>query len=81
LTLTPQSISPVIQPLYDELCGQLAEAGLTPAGPSIAYYEDSPDGGVIVHAAFPGQRRAQRQSGFSTTASCTWTAARTRISG
>jgi DNA-binding transcriptional MerR regulator len=50
----PASIGPVIQPLYDELCGRLDRAGLTPTGPAIAYYEDSPDGdGVLVHAAMP----------------------------
>ena len=47
----PESISPVIQPLYDELCGGLDRAGLTPSGPAIAYYEDFPDGdGILVHA-------------------------------
>ena len=50
----PESITPVIQPLYDELCGRLDRAGLAPCGPAIAYYEDSPDGeGVLVHASFP----------------------------
>ncbi|MFG2195025.1 MerR family transcriptional regulator [Streptomyces sp. NPDC048639] len=48
----PEDIGPVIQPLYEELCRRLEAAGLTPAGPNIAYYEDSPDGGdaVTVHA-------------------------------
>jgi DNA-binding transcriptional MerR regulator len=50
----PESITPVIQPLYDELCVRLDRAGLTPAGPAIAYYEDAPDGdGVVVHASLP----------------------------
>ncbi len=50
----PGSISPVIGPLYDELCGRLDRAGLTPTGPAIACYEDSPDGdGVLVHATLP----------------------------
>lgn len=50
----PGSISPVIQPLYDDLCGRLDRAGLTPTGSAIAYYEDSPDGdGVLVHATLP----------------------------
>jgi DNA-binding transcriptional MerR regulator len=53
-SFAPESISPVIQPLYDELCVRLDRAGLTPAGPAIAYYEDSPDGdGVLVHAGLP----------------------------
>ena len=48
----PESISPVIQPLYDELCARLDRAGVTPSGPAIAYYEDAPGGdGVLVHAA------------------------------
>jgi DNA-binding transcriptional MerR regulator len=50
----PESITPVIQPLYDELRDRLDRAGLTIAGPAIAYYEDSPDGdGVLVHATLP----------------------------
>ena len=59
----PESIGPVIQPLYEELCKRLSDAGITPVGPGIAYYEDAPggeqsaDGGaagaVIVHAGLP----------------------------
>lgn len=50
----PASIGPVIKPLYDELCRRLDKAGIAPAGPAIAYYEDDPEGdGVLVHAAFP----------------------------
>jgi DNA-binding transcriptional MerR regulator len=50
----PAAITPVIQPLYDELIGRLERAGLTPTGPGIAWYEDSPDGeGVLVHATVP----------------------------
>jgi DNA-binding transcriptional MerR regulator len=50
----PESIAPVIGPLYDELRGRLERAGLTPAGPDLAYYEDSPDGdGVLIHATIP----------------------------
>jgi DNA-binding transcriptional MerR regulator len=50
----PQSISPVIQPLYGELIGRLDRAGLTPTGPGIAWYEDAPDGeGILVHATLP----------------------------
>jgi DNA-binding transcriptional MerR regulator len=48
----PEDIVPVIQPLYEQLCRRLTDAGVTPAGPNIAYYEDSPDGDdtIIVHA-------------------------------
>jgi DNA-binding transcriptional MerR regulator len=50
----PESIGPVAGPLYDELCDRLERAGLTPSGPAIAYYEDSPDGDrILVHATLP----------------------------
>jgi DNA-binding transcriptional MerR regulator len=53
-SLEPESITPVIQPLYRELGGLLGRAGLVPAGPAIAYYEDTPAGdGVLVHATLP----------------------------
>ncbi|MEU3603422.1 MerR family transcriptional regulator [Streptomyces sp. NPDC006798] len=69
-TLAPEHIGPVIGPLYDELFGRLAAAGVRPPGPGIAYYEDPPasfgdldpaagDGPVVVHAAVtlaPGSR-------------------------
>ncbi|MFC9228098.1 MerR family transcriptional regulator [Streptomyces decoyicus] len=38
----PEDIGPVIQPLYGELCRRLETAGVTPAGPGLAYYEDAP---------------------------------------
>jgi effector-binding domain-containing protein len=48
----PEHIGPVISPLYDQLFTRLKAAGVTPAGPGIAYYEDAPDGGgaILVHA-------------------------------
>ena len=51
----PEEIGPVIGPLYGELHRRLTRAGLTPAGPGIAYYEDTGegDGTIIVHAAVP----------------------------
>jgi DNA-binding transcriptional MerR regulator len=49
----PEAIGPVINRLYDELCGNLEKAGVTPVGPATAYYEDAPNGGVLVHAAMP----------------------------
>jgi DNA-binding transcriptional MerR regulator len=62
----PGSISPVIQPLYDELANRLGRAGLTPVGPAIAYYEDAPDGnGVIIHAALPVNADPGDNQGFS----------------
>src|SRR5712692_298585 len=65
-SFAPESISPVIQPLYDELCVRLDRAGLTPAGPAIAYYEDSPDGdGVLVHASLPVNADPRDGHGFA----------------
>lgn len=52
----PEHISPVIAPLFENLCRRLDEARLTPQGPALAYYEDAPDGpdgSVLVHAAMP----------------------------
>ncbi|MFJ8868356.1 MerR family transcriptional regulator [Streptomyces sp. NPDC102473] len=49
----PEDIGPVIGPLYDELFRCLDTAGVTPAGPGVAYYEDAPegDGRISIHAA------------------------------
>ncbi len=49
----PTSIGPVIGPLYDELMYQLHKAGIAPAGPGIAYYENRASGDVLVHAGVP----------------------------
>ena len=49
----PDSIGPVIGPLYDELCRRLDAAGIAPTGAGIAYYQEAPDGSVLVHAALP----------------------------
>jgi DNA-binding transcriptional MerR regulator len=49
----PAAITPVINPLYEELMHRLEAAGVTPVGPPIAYYEDAPNGGVLVHASVP----------------------------
>ncbi|MCT2594101.1 MerR family transcriptional regulator [Streptomyces sp. N2-109] len=48
----PEHIGPVIQPLYGELFRRLEAAGIAPAGPGVACYEDSPEGGghISVHA-------------------------------
>ncbi|MFE9919511.1 MerR family transcriptional regulator [Micromonospora sp. NPDC005553] len=47
-----EDISPVIQPLYPEMFRRLTAAGITPTGPSIAWYEPVDPGGdaVVVHA-------------------------------
>ena len=49
----PADIGPVIQPLYPQLCTALDRAQVMPTGPSLAWYEDAPDGGVLVHAGLP----------------------------
>jgi DNA-binding transcriptional MerR regulator/effector-binding domain-containing protein len=49
----PADIGPVIQPLYPLLCDALDRAGVTPTGPSLAWYADAPDGGVLVSAGLP----------------------------
>jgi DNA-binding transcriptional MerR regulator len=50
----PESIAPVIGPLYDVLRGLLERAGIVAVGPPVAYYEATPGGdGVFVHAAMP----------------------------
>lgn len=48
----PQSIAPVVGPLFEKLCGRLAAAGVMPCGPTIAYYEPADDG-IVIHAACP----------------------------
>lgn len=49
----PEAITPVIQPLYCDLWSRMASAGLDPAGPAVAYYEESRTraGAIVVHAA------------------------------
>ena len=49
----PEAITPVIQPLYHDLWQWLCSAGVTAAGPAVAYYEGGGDGAVVVHAAVP----------------------------
>ncbi|MFF4927038.1 MerR family transcriptional regulator [Kitasatospora sp. NPDC001261] len=51
----PEDIGPVIGPLFAELCRRLAGAGIEAAGPSVAHYQDAPEGNgsVLVGAAVP----------------------------
>lgn len=63
----PGSISPVIQPLYDDLCIALDKAGVTPVGPALAWYEVAPDGGVVVHAGLPVAVEPGAHDGFRVT--------------
>jgi effector-binding domain-containing protein len=62
----PEAITPVIQPLYCDLFRQLASAGVSPAGPALAYYEDTPagEGAIVVHAAVPVVAEPGGEYGF-----------------
>ena len=62
----PEAITPVIQPLYCDLFQLMAGAGVSAAGPAIAYYEDTPagDGAIVVHAAVPVVAEPGGEHGF-----------------
>src|SRR5579863_5702396 len=62
----PEAITPVIQPLYRDLWQLMAAAGVSAAGPAVAYYEDAPagDGAVVVHAAVPVVAEPGADHGF-----------------
>ncbi|MFD4659369.1 MerR family transcriptional regulator [Kitasatospora sp. NPDC058444] len=51
----PEDIGPVIGPLFTELCRRLDEAGIEATGPSVARYQDAPEGNgaVLVLVAVP----------------------------
>ena len=53
--MEPSMIGPEIGPLFDRLIKAVTAAGVTPVGPSVAYYEsvDGPGSPVRVHAGFP----------------------------
>jgi DNA-binding transcriptional MerR regulator len=59
----PDSITPVITPLFPELHGRLTAAGVNPTGPAIAYYQTARDSTVLVHAAFPISESGDRLLG------------------
>ena len=61
----PEAITPVIQPLYHDLWCRLASADIPAAGSAVAYYEDTPQGGILVHAAVPVTVRPGGDHGFS----------------
>jgi DNA-binding transcriptional MerR regulator len=60
----PEAITPVIQPLYQDLWQRLAGAGICKSGPALAYYEEAGDGAVVVHAAVPVATGPDGQSGL-----------------
>jgi DNA-binding transcriptional MerR regulator len=61
----PEAITPVIQPLYRELWGQICGADVSVAGSAIAYYEDTGDDAIVVHAAVPVVAEPGGDYGFS----------------
>jgi DNA-binding transcriptional MerR regulator/effector-binding domain-containing protein len=63
----PGAITPVIRPLYSDLWCRLACAGVSTAGPAVAYYEDAADGdgAVVVHASVPVADEAAGGQDFS----------------
>ncbi|MDR2983477.1 MAG: MerR family transcriptional regulator [Nocardiopsaceae bacterium] len=63
----PDAITPVIRPLYSDLFCRLFSAGVTTAGPAVAYYDDVPDGdgAVVVHASVPVVAETTGAQGFS----------------
>jgi len=63
----PASISPVIQPLYDRLCADLDKAGVPMVGPALAWYDDAPGGGVLVHAGMPVEAEPGTYDGYTVT--------------
>ncbi|MFE9250452.1 MerR family transcriptional regulator [Streptomyces sp. NPDC007088] len=64
---SPEEVGPVLRPLFDRLCALLAEAGVRPSGPGLAYY--TPAGGdgeaVTAHAAFPVPATASADGGWT----------------
>jgi DNA-binding transcriptional MerR regulator/effector-binding domain-containing protein len=58
-------IGPAIQPLFGELFGKLTAAGLAPAGPAVAYYEETADERVVIHAGVPVTGEPAGDSGLA----------------
>jgi DNA-binding transcriptional MerR regulator len=48
----PESIGPVVGPLFSDLAGRINAAGAVMTGAAVAYYDETPDG-ILVHAAIP----------------------------
>ena len=61
----PESIEPVVGPLYDELCRRLDAAGIAPVGAGIACYQALPGGSVRVHACLPVSTESADGQDFS----------------
>jgi DNA-binding transcriptional MerR regulator len=48
----PESIGPVVGPLFSDLVRRIGAAGVATTGAAVAYYDETPDG-ILVHAAIP----------------------------
>jgi DNA-binding transcriptional MerR regulator len=48
----PETIGPVVGPLFSDLAGRINAAGVPTTGAAVAYYDETPDG-ILVHAAIP----------------------------
>ncbi|SHN44415.1 MerR family transcriptional regulator [Cryptosporangium aurantiacum] len=61
-----REISPVIQPLYQELCAALDAAGVTPTGPGISFYDGTGEDGqpIRINAGFTVSVEADPSYGF-----------------
>jgi len=55
------------QPLYDRLCADLDKAGVPMVGPALAWYDDAPGGGVLVHAGMPVEAEPGTYDGYTVT--------------
>jgi DNA-binding transcriptional MerR regulator len=55
--------SPVFQRLFPRLFGELGRLGINPTGPTVALYDERPDGRVDVLAAVPVPEDAELDSG------------------
>jgi len=61
----PASISPVVQPLFDEIIAALDAAHLRPVGPALVRYERGPQDRVCVDVCFPVEADLGPRDGFA----------------
>nr|WP_267895949.1 GyrI-like domain-containing protein [Renibacterium salmoninarum] len=54
-----------MQPLYPQLYNRISALGITPIWPGIAYYENTDDGGVLVHASAPASADVVSDGSFT----------------
>ena len=60
----PTSITPVVQPLFDEMIAALGAAHLRPVGPALVRYERGQRGRVCVDVCFPVDAEPGPRDGF-----------------